>query len=95
MGFSRLSWSVENLVGSAKRRGRSEGIACGFCGVQVCAQAANANPLYQAYTNGYENYKALKAETTFASAIQIGDPVSIDRAIFALQVTRIWSMHGC
>lgn len=31
------------------------------------------------------NYKAMKAKTTFASAIQIGDPVSIDRAILALQ----------
>lgn len=27
----------------------------------------------------------MKANTTFASAIQIGDPVSIDRAVFALQ----------
>jgi threonine synthase len=28
----------------------------------------------------------VKAKTTFASAIQIGDPVSIDRAILALEV---------
>ena len=27
----------------------------------------------------------MKAQTTFASAIQIGDPVSIDRAILALK----------
>lgn len=53
----------------------------------VCAQAANANPLYQAYVNGYENFHAVKAASTFASAIQIGDPVSIDRAIYALQQT--------
>eukprot|EP00271_Cylindrocystis_brebissonii_P018899 TRINITY_DN550_c0_g1_i1.p1 TRINITY_DN550_c0_g1~~TRINITY_DN550_c0_g1_i1.p1 ORF type:complete len:534 (-),score=106.23 TRINITY_DN550_c0_g1_i1:1289-2890(-) len=53
----------------------------------VCAQAANANPLYRAYVNGYENFEAVKAAPTFASAIQIGDPVSIDRAIFALQET--------
>lgn len=53
----------------------------------VCAQAANANPLYQAYKNGFENFKPVKATTTFASAIQIGDPVSIDRAIFALKET--------
>lgn len=50
----------------------------------VCAQAANANPLYLAFKNGYENFEAVKAKTTFASAIQIGDPVSIDRAIMAL-----------
>ena len=67
----------------------------GSVGFQVCAQAANANPLYQAYKNGYENFKALKAETTFASAIQIGDPVSIDRAVFALQVTPTRSVCGC
>mmetsp|Transcript_32495 Transcript_32495/g.103475 ORF Transcript_32495/g.103475 Transcript_32495/m.103475 type:complete len:511 (+) Transcript_32495:255-1787(+) len=51
----------------------------------VVAQAQNANPLYQAYVNGYENFKPVKAESTFASAIQIGDPVSIDRAILALE----------
>jgi threonine synthase len=51
----------------------------------VCAQAANANPLYRAYKDGYENFKPVTALPTFASAIQIGDPVSIDRAIFALQ----------
>jgi threonine synthase len=53
----------------------------------VCAQAANANPLYQAYTKGYDKFEAVKAQTTFASAIQIGDPVSIDRAIMALNDT--------
>lgn len=50
-------------------------------------QAQNANPLYRAYQNGYENFEAIKAESTFASAIQIGDPVSIDRAIHALRET--------
>jgi threonine synthase len=51
------------------------------------AQAANANPLYQAYKNGWETFEPVKAKTTFASAIQIGDPVSIDRAILALSAT--------
>ncbi|KAL9242134.1 hypothetical protein vseg_016165 [Gypsophila vaccaria] len=51
----------------------------------VCAQAANANPLYLYYKNGWKDFKSVKANTTFASAIQIGDPVSIDRAVFALQ----------
>ncbi|PNH07272.1 Threonine synthase, chloroplastic [Tetrabaena socialis] len=57
----------------------------------VCAQAQNANPLYTAFqkANGKlagikDSYSAMKAKTTFASAIQIGDPVSIDRAIMAL-----------
>ncbi|XP_057415319.1 threonine synthase, chloroplastic-like [Lotus japonicus] len=51
----------------------------------VCAQAANANPLYRYYKSGWKEFKAIKAETTFASAIQIGDPVSIDRAVHALK----------
>ena len=51
------------------------------------AQAANANPLYQAYKKGWDAFEPLKATSTFASAIQIGDPVSIDRAIYALKQT--------
>ncbi|TYJ98378.1 threonine synthase 1 [Cucumis melo var. makuwa] len=51
----------------------------------VCAQAANANPLYLHYKSGWKDFKAVKASSSFASAIQIGDPVSIDRAIYALQ----------
>lgn len=57
----------------------------------VCAQAANASPLYQAFKASGDvqslksKYAPVKAQTTFASAIQIGDPVSIDRAIMALQ----------
>ena len=50
-------------------------------------QAANANPLYQAYKKGWEHFEPVKAKTTFASAIQIGDPVSIDRAVLALTAT--------
>ena len=50
----------------------------------VVAQAQNANPLYRAFKNGWENFVPIKAEPTFASAIQIGDPVSINRAIYAL-----------
>lgn len=60
----------------------------------VCAQAQNANPLYQAFSKAQgsnaaikESYEPMKAKMTFASAIQIGDPVSIDRAIMALKDT--------
>eukprot|EP00227_Mantoniella_beaufortii_P018728 CAMPEP_0197590986 /NCGR_PEP_ID=MMETSP1326-20131121/12442_1 /TAXON_ID=1155430 /ORGANISM="Genus nov. species nov., Strain RCC2288" /LENGTH=516 /DNA_ID=CAMNT_0043156309 /DNA_START=108 /DNA_END=1658 /DNA_ORIENTATION=+ len=53
----------------------------------VVAQAHNANPLYRAYKSGYTDLSPMKAEPTFASAIQIGDPVSIDRAIYALKET--------
>jgi threonine synthase len=51
----------------------------------ACAQAANADPLYQAYVKGWDSFEPVKAKSTFASAIQIGDPVSIDRAILALK----------
>ncbi|KAK4375371.1 hypothetical protein RND71_006048 [Anisodus tanguticus] len=50
----------------------------------VCAQAANANPLYLHYKSGWKDFKPI-TNTTFAYAIQIGDPVSIDRAVFALK----------
>lgn len=58
----------------------------------VVAQAANASPLYKAFkaADGDASkmtsvFEPVKAQTTFASAIQIGDPVSIDRAILALK----------
>ncbi|PWA69268.1 Serine/threonine dehydratase, pyridoxal-phosphate-binding site-containing protein [Artemisia annua] len=51
----------------------------------MCAQAANANPFYLYYKSGWKDFSAVKAKTTFASAIQIGDPVSIDRAVYALK----------
>jgi threonine synthase len=51
----------------------------------VCAQAENANPLYRSYLTGYKEYAPIQAQSTAASAIQIGDPVSIKRAIRILQ----------
>jgi threonine synthase len=53
----------------------------------VVAQAARANPLYRAFLAGWDAYQPMTAEKTLASAIQIGNPVSIDRAIRALQAT--------
>ncbi len=50
----------------------------------VVAQAAAANPLYLAYTNGW-SFEAVAAQPTQASAIQIGNPVSIQKAIRTLQ----------
>lgn len=43
--------------------------------------------LLNACLQGWEHYEPVKAQTTFASAIQIGDPVSLDRAIMALAET--------
>ena len=51
------------------------------------AQAAHANPLYLAFKKGFENFEAITAQTTAASAIQIGNPVSINRAIRVLEET--------
>eukprot|EP00894_Picocystis_sp_ML_P000124 jgi/Pico_ML_1/50641/g170.t1 len=53
----------------------------------VCAQAKNANPLYLAYEKGWDSFEPMQAKKTFASAIQIGDPVSKDRAILAIEET--------
>jgi threonine synthase len=48
------------------------------------AQAANANPLYLAWSRGAREVTPQKAGETLASAIQIGNPVSAPRAIEAL-----------
>jgi len=50
----------------------------------VVAQAAKANPLYLAYKNHWE-FRAVHAEPTLASAIQIGNPVSFEKAVRALK----------
>ena len=51
----------------------------------VCAQAERANPLYFSYRNNFETFESLKAQTTLASAIQIGNPVSVRKAIKILK----------
>jgi threonine synthase len=50
-----------------------------------CAQAENANPLYRSFLTGFEKYEPVRAYPTLASAIQIGNPVSIRRAIEVLR----------
>ena len=49
------------------------------------AQAAHANPLYLSYLEGFERFEAQRARATLASAIQIGAPVSWERAIRTLK----------
>ncbi len=51
----------------------------------VCAQSQNANPLYQSYLRGFESFEPVHAEPTLASAIQIGNPVSIKKAVRILK----------
>jgi threonine synthase len=50
----------------------------------VVAQAEAANPLYRAFRNNW-TFDPQPARPTIASAIQIGNPVSIHRAIGTLQ----------
>lgn len=53
---------------------------------RIClAQAQAANPLYEAYKNGFENFRPMIPTSTLASAIQIGNPVSVKKAIRTLQ----------
>jgi threonine synthase len=49
------------------------------------AQARNANPLYESYLQKFKTFSPKTATTTLASAIQIGNPVSIKRAIRVLE----------
>ena len=61
----------------------------------VCCQAANANPLFLAYERAraqgramsLDDFEAVQAKPTLASAIQIGNPVSLSKAIKALVET--------
>ena len=52
----------------------------------VCVQAEKANPLYQSYLKGFKEYEPIQAQKTLASAIQIGNPVSINKAIKILKL---------
>jgi threonine synthase len=53
---------------------------------RICvAQAAAADPLYRAYKAGWDKFEPLTAKPTLASAIQIGNPVSVKKAIRTLE----------
>jgi threonine synthase len=51
----------------------------------VVAQAERANPLYRSYLKNFETFEPIQAQKTLASAIQIGNPVSIEKAIRTLK----------
>jgi threonine synthase len=51
----------------------------------VLAQAENANPLYLSYLKNFDEFNPITPEKTLASAIQIGDPVSVNKAIKTLK----------
>ena len=52
----------------------------------VAAQAERANPLYRSYQTRFKEKVTIKAQPTLASAIQIGNPVSYDKAVKTLQM---------
>jgi threonine synthase len=51
----------------------------------VGAQASKANPLYLSSLNGFQEKVSIQAQKTLASAIQIGDPVSYEKAVQAVR----------
>jgi len=51
----------------------------------VVAQAERANPLYRSYLKHFETFEPIVAQKTLASAIQIGNPVSIEKAVRTLK----------
>jgi len=50
-----------------------------------CAQSARANPLYESYLKDFESFEPQQARKTLATAIQIGSPVSIWKAVKTLK----------
>src|SRR5437588_4399806 len=51
----------------------------------VVAQAERANPLYRSYLKNFETFEPIEAKKTLASAIQIGNPVSFQKAVRTLK----------
>jgi threonine synthase len=49
------------------------------------AQAQRANPLFRSFQGGFQKPETIRADSTLASAIQIGNPVSYRRAVRALK----------
>ena len=52
----------------------------------ILAQTAQANPLYLSYLKGFKQFKPVQAKKTLASAIQIGNPISVHKAIKTLKM---------
>lgn len=51
----------------------------------AAAQAAQAAPLYNSFQTNFDHFEPVAAGSTLASAIQIGDPVSYERAVKTLR----------
>ncbi len=93
----QLDWTVPDVViVPGGNLGNISAIGKGFLMMQdlgiidrlprlVCAQAQRANPLYLSYLKGFKEFEPIKAQKTLASAIQIGNPVSIQKAVHILK----------
>ncbi|MEN6369146.1 MAG: threonine synthase, partial [Thermotogota bacterium] len=51
----------------------------------AAAQAENADPLYRSYQTDFRRFDPQQARATLATAIQIGNPVSYERAVLVLR----------
>lgn len=51
----------------------------------ACAQSAKANPLYQSFLRDFKAFDPVTAQATIATAIRIGNPVSVKKATKVLQ----------
>lgn len=51
----------------------------------ACAQSSKANPLYQSFLNNFKTFDPVTAQATIATAIRIGHPVSVKKAINVLK----------
>ena len=93
----QLGWKVPDTViipggnlgnVSALAKGFDDCLAMGLIDKKpriIVAQAENANPFYQSYLRGFDRLEPVKAKTTLASAIQIGNPVSYPKAVKAIK----------
>jgi threonine synthase len=93
----QFDWEVPDwIIVAAGNLGNITAIGLGFLMMRdlgmidrlprlVAAQAAGANPLYRSYMNGFEGFEPVVATTTAATAIQIGNPVNVSKAIPVLK----------
>ncbi len=93
----QLGWTVPDwIIIPSGNLGNVSALGKGFLMMQalglidrlpriVSAQAAHAAPLYQSYQTGFKEHQPVTAQKTLATAIQIGNPVSYERAVAILQ----------
>lgn len=93
----QLGWRVPDVIVipggnlgnvSALAKGFTDALELGLIDKKpriMVAQAEKANPFAKAWREGFDHFKPVRAEKTFASAIQIGNPVSYPKARKAIE----------